>query len=64
MKHTVLSRKFTDLQKARCRADITVSLLLVKVVDFALERVTAIIAVDVFSNDPLRRTAEVSKLQM
>lgn len=59
---TVLKKTFTGLREA-FPADVTVPSSILNVADFDLARVTATVASNVSSNDPLRHTAEVSELQ-
>lgn len=64
LEHTVLKSNFTEVQEMCRRADVALSSSIIVVADFALRRVTATVAGDVYCNDPLRRTADVSELQI
>lgn len=64
LQNTFLKTKFSELQKARRRADVVVRSSKVDVADFSFGRVTATFASDVSSNGLLRRTAKLSEFQM
>lgn len=64
LQHTVVKTKFTELQEACDSAKLTILWSMIDVVDFGFGCISALAAGLVFSNDSLRRSAKISKLQM
>lgn len=64
LKHTVSKTKFTEPQEASRRSDFAVTSSMVVLVECTFGNVMGTVAGGVFSDDPLRRTTEVSELQM
>lgn len=62
--HTVLKKKFKELQETCRHADVAFPLSMVNVVDFVLVHISVLNAGDVFSNDALRRAPEESESQI